>query len=290
MAQKRCLTIQDYSCLGRCSLTVALPTISSCGIETVGIPSAVLSNHTAFPSWTYHDLTGELQATVDKWAGFKNHFDAIYTGYLGNNQVGIVQGIVEKLKDQNTLVLVDPAFAESGRIYPGFDQAHVSAMRKLVSQADVIVPNFTEACFLVGERYPGESYDELFANRLLEELAALGPKKVVITGVTLKRGNIGAIYMDMTSSERFGAYGATAFPDRFHGCGDLFASALVSCLIYNISLLSSIKIAHAFVHRSMAETIKDKENGALYGAEFEKVLPSLYKDIMTSIRKSGVDE
>ena len=290
MSQKRCLTIQDYSCLGRCSLSVAIPTISACGIEAVGIPTAVLSNHTAFPEWTYQDLTDKMLPTVEKWMPYKHHFDGIYTGYLGNNQIPVVLDIIEKLRDRATTVFVDPAFADSGRIYPGFDQSHVSAMRKLITKADIILPNLTEACFLVGERYPGDNFDELFVNRLLQELAALGPKKIIITGVSLNPGNVGCVFFDLQSTQRFGKYGSTAYPEKFHGGGDLFASAFVSCMILGIPLEQSMKIAHNYVHRAMGESVKDNDNGLYYGPEFEKAIPSLYRDLSSGLRKVNSDE
>lgn len=273
MKQKRLLTIQDYSCLGRCSLTVALPVVSACGIECVGIPTAVLSNHTAgFTSWTYADLTDKMMPTVDHWMDYRHDFDAIYTGYLATNQVPIVLDIVTRLKREGTLFLVDPAFADSGKIYPGFGREHVAAMRRLVSSSDITVPNRTEACFLCGRPYKEECTPEE-AKELLLSLTDLGPRMAVLSGLTFEKGTVGCLYYDK-AEKAFGSYFTPSYTGTYHGTGDLFASALVSSLLKGFTLGEAVKIAHDLVHLSIQKTLEDMEPNLCYGVEFEKAIPA----------------
>ena len=158
---KRVLTIQDISCVGKCSLTVALPIISAFGIETAILPTAVLSTHTMFKNFTFKDLTDELEKISDHWKKEQIGFDAIYTGYLGSfEQIDLVCEIVNILRDENTLVIVDPVMADNGKLYPGFTEEFAKEMAKLCSKADIILPNMTEASFMLGIPYPGTDYDE----------------------------------------------------------------------------------------------------------------------------------
>lgn len=264
--QKRILTIQDYSALGRCSLTVALPIISSMQIETVGLPTAILSNHTAFPSFDFVDLTSSMESFVSKWDGFNNLFDTIYTGYLAKGQADIVLNIIKKLKKENTKILIDPAFADSGKLYPGFDLDHVNDMKKLISISDYIVPNLSEACFLTDTEYDLSNLN--LNNIVIDKLLANGAKNVILTGVR-KDNKVGSLFK--SKQENF-FYGSIDLHTKFHGTGDVFASALASCLTLSLSNQEAIKTAHDFVTLAMEKTIEDKVNGILYGPEFEKAL------------------
>ena len=85
MPYRKLLTIQDISCVGQCSLTVALPILSAAGMETCILPSAVLSTHTAgFSGFTVRDLTGDMPGIAAHWKKENIRFDAVYTGYLGS--------------------------------------------------------------------------------------------------------------------------------------------------------------------------------------------------------------
>lgn len=274
--QKRCLTIQDYSCLGRCSLTVALPVLSAAGIEACGIPTAVLSNHTAgFKSWTYADLTDYINPTVDHWKDYRHHFDAIYTGYLGTNQVSIISSIIDKLKAKDTVVIVDPACADNGKLYPGFSSEHITAMKRLIKRSDIILPNLTEATLLADETYSAD-YDELMIKHLLMKLSRLGPKQVVISGLSFTPNTIGCYSYD-ADEDVFDYYQTEAYPGTYHGTGDLFASTFVASILNGFDMKGAVRIAHDIVHQAIAETIEDEgENPEIYyGVEFEKALPTL---------------
>ena len=193
MAYKRILTIQDISCVGQCSLTVALPIISACGIETCVLPSAVLSTHTAgFTGYTFRDLTDDMPAIRDHWVREGITFDAIYTGYLGSTrQIDMVAHIFDTLCPEGKKI-VDPAMADHGKCYSGFDEKYVRAMERLCRKADMILPNITEACFLTGQEYRSE-YDAAYIEELLQKLSGLGAKTVVLTGVSYEAGKIGVI-------------------------------------------------------------------------------------------------
>lgn len=284
MKQKRVLTIQDYSCLGRCSLTEYLPVVSSCGIECVGIPTAVLSNHTAgFRSWTYADLTEYLLPTIDHWEDYNHFFDAISSGYLGTDQVDIVSQIFRRLKTEKTILLVDPAFADSGRLYPGFTKEHIDKMRTLLSLADVTLPNLTEACLLTDTPYR-EDFSLPEIDRMMEKLSSFGPKEVVISGLSLAKGKVGCRILD-SRTKTFSTYQTKSYPGQYHGTGDLFASSFLSARILGLGLSSSVEVAHDFVHRSIKETIEEGKPELYYGVEFEKALPYLVRKIKNQLSK-----
>lgn len=174
---KRILTIQDISCVGKCSLTVALPIISAVGVETSIIPTAVLSTHTMFKGFTCKDLDDQILPIARHWKEEGLTFDAFYTGYLANAaQVDKVISVIEDLKQDGNYVIIDPAMADNGRLYPAFDSDFPKEMAKLCAMADIVLPNITEACLLTDTPYRGE-YDEAFAKKVMSDLAALGAKK-----------------------------------------------------------------------------------------------------------------
>ena len=179
---KRVLTMQDISCLGQCSLTVALPIISACGIETVILPSAVLSTHTggSFKNYTFHDLTDDIPGILKHWKQEGFRFDCLYTGYLGNiRQINLVEEIRKELLTDDAPCIIDPAMADFGKLYTGFDTAYVHKMKELCGQADVLLPNLTEAAFLTGLPYRTRM-SEAEVHVLLKGLAALGSKHIIL--------------------------------------------------------------------------------------------------------------
>lgn len=280
--QKRVLTIQDFSCMGRCSLTVALPTLSCSGVECVCLPTAILSNHTMFRSWTYTDLTDDLEKMVGKWMPYNHSFDCIYTGYLSNRQVKTIIDLVSLLKEKKTMVFVDPAMADNGQLYHGFDFEHVESMKKLISMADYIKPNLTEACLLAGVDYPMTETEvgDGFYTMLFERLSGLGMKHIIITGQEIKKGYVADLFYDCLTKKE-SRYVTEMYPGKFHGTGDLFSSSLVGCLMNGIPLAESVRIAHDFLHKTIRNTIDENLDGTVYGAVFE---PALF-DLMEEIRK-----
>lgn len=270
---KRIVTIQDISCVGKCSLTVALPIISACGIETAVIPTAMLSVHTAFPHFTFHDLTKEMLPTVKDWQQHKMTFDAIYTGYLGSvEQIEHVVEIIDTFSTEENLVVVDPVMGDNGKLYTGFTMAFAEKMASLCRKADVIVPNLTEATALLGLPYT-DTYNEAYLKDIAFRLSEFGTKQVVLTGVTLDDGTIGVMAYDCVS-DTYIRYGTPRVSRVFHGTGDTFASVLTGALTREIPLEKALKLAVDFTALSIEKTINDS-SANWYGVNFEQALPWL---------------
>ena len=273
---KRIITIQDVSCLGKCSLTVALPIISAMGVETAIIPTAVLSTHTQFSGFTFHDLTDEMDPIKDHWKkeGFK--FDAIYTGYLGSDrQIQIVSDYFDTFKSEGTVIVMDPAMADNGKLYAGFDEAFSKKMATLCAKADIILPNISEACFMLGEEYPGEDADETTVKALIEKLTGLGARYSVITGTTFADGTFGFTGFDAETKEFF-SYGTKKVNWKSHGTGDIFASAVTGALMNGFSVYDSLKIAADYSCACIQNTYDDPEK-VDYAVNFEAEIPYLLK-------------
>lgn len=270
MKDKRVLTIQDISCVGQCSLTVALPIISACGIETGILPSSVLSNHTAgFSAWTFFDLTNEMPNILAQWKKEKVDFDAFYTGYVSKAQIPVILSIMEQVARPGALRIVDPVMGDNGKLYAGFGEDFPMEMRRLCKGADVILPNMTEALLLLGMPYT-ETYDEAFVIDVLKKLHQLGAKNVVLTGVSYEKGKLGVACFDGSDVKYY-------FTDRIdvamHGTGDVYASSFTGALMRGHSILEAASIAADFVVETIKQTMPDPDHW--YGVKFEKALPYL---------------
>ncbi len=273
--QKKVLAINDISCIGRCSLTVALPIISSVGIECSILPTAILSTHTGgFLGYTFLDFTAEMKKVSSHWLSLNRTFDAIYTGFLGSTeQVEVVKEIVEKFKNKN-LIIVDPAMADNGELYKLFNNNFPNEMKKLCLIADVIIPNITEACLLTNYQYQKDNHSDEYIDGLLQALLNQGMKNIVLTGVSKQNGQIGAICYNYDTKEKY-YYDQEIIPGYYHGTGDVFASVLSACLVKNKTIEESTKIAVDITVASIKETIKYKNIDIKYGVCFEEVLPLL---------------
>ncbi len=270
--QKKIATINDISCIGKCSLTVALPMLSAAGLETCPIPTAVLSTHTGdFTGYTFHDLTGELGPIFNHWKTLDRKFDAILSGYLGSfDQLKFTEDFIDYY---NAFTLVDPVMGDHGVLYKGFDFNFVSGMKNLCKKADLIVPNITEACFLTDTPYLGEVQTKEQLNDLLEKLYSLTKGNVVLTGVSFEKGKIGVA----TITEKGINYTFSKNYDvSFHGTGDVFACALLSALMQGFSLEKSAEIAVKFVVICIKKTIKTTGNKH-YGVNFELCIKDFLK-------------
>ncbi len=274
---KRCVTIQDISCFGKCSITVALPVISAMGIECAIIPTAVLSTHTGgFKGFTFRDLSEDIPAICDHWKNENICFDGVYTGYLGSpEQAQQIENFVDKFNPP--LVFVDPVMADNGVLYAGFDETIVDAMRKLCARADIIVPNLTEAAFLLGEKFvrPGE-YDKAYIEAFLKRLAGLGAKKVALTGIIYDGEHQGAVAYDSESGEFF-EYFRENLPISCHGTGDVYSSTMFGAMLLGKSLEESLRIAVDNTVNCIKRTMGDKSHW--YGVKFEECIPELIKMI-----------
>lgn len=274
MDYKRVLTIQDISCFGQCSLTVALPILSVCGAETVILPSAVLSTHTCgFTGFTVRDLTSDIPDIAAHWEKEGIRFDVFYTGYLGSTeQIGYVKDIFARLPKEGALTVVDPAMADGGKLYPAFDADYVENMKTLVDGADFVVPNVTEACFLTGMEYKEAPYDKEYIEALEKGLADLGAKTVILTGVSYREGFTGvSVYKN--GKEEY--YEHELMPQGSHGTGDIFASAFTGALTCGKTPFDSARIAADYTLLCIKASQGDESHR--YGAKFEPQLVELAK-------------
>jgi pyridoxine kinase len=272
---KRIVTIQDISCVGKCSLTVALPIISAMGVETAILPTAVLSTHTMFSGFTCKDMTDQILPIAEHWKKEEFAFDAIYTGYLGSfEQIEIVSKLFDEFKTDSNLIIVDPVMADNGKLYPAFDEAYAKENAKLCGKADLIVPNLTEASFLTGMPYQTK-YDRKYITDLLDALAQLGPKYVALTGVSFEEGKIGVMGLNTVTGESFEYY-TEHVPVSYHGTGDIFSSVVVGALTRGKSLPEAFRIACDYTKETIAYTFRTSGAGT-YGVDFEVTLADLVK-------------
>ncbi len=273
MSYPKILTIQDISCVGQCSLTVALPILSAAGAETCILPSAVLSTHTAgFTGFTVRDLTGDIPAIAAHWRREKISFDAVYTGYLGSTeQIAYVRDIFDTLLKPGGLTIVDPAMADNGKLYPAFDGAYVEAMKTLAFGADIILPNITEACFLTGTEYR-ESYDEAYIAALLDSLTAAGAKTIVLTGVGYAPDKTGVVVREGAETRY---YEHRKIAKGCHGTGDVYASAFVGALMNGQDAYDAAVLAADYTVACIEVTQGDPEHW--YGVKFELELPKFIR-------------
>ncbi len=271
MNYTRILTIQDISCVGQCSMTVALPILSACGQETCILPSAVLSTHTggfSFPA--IQDLTDLFPRAMAHWQQEGIAFDAVYTGYLGSVElIERTEQIISAMVLSGGKVVVDPAMADNGKLYTGFDHAYAKAMGQLFAKADVVLPNVTEAAILTGMEYR-ETYDEAYILELVDRLHKLGAKNVVLTGVGYEPGQTGVLISE--NGVRF-HYRHPRLVKSFHGTGDIYASAFMGCWMGGKSMVEAASIAADYACKCIEQTMDDDAHW--YGTKFETALPWL---------------
>ena len=272
---KRVLTVQDISCLGKCSLTIALPVLSVLGSETVILPTAVLSTHTMFKGFTCKDLSDQIEPIKQHWLKEGITFDAIYTGYLGSiAQIDQMKELFRAFRREGMFVFVDPVMADNGRLYAAFNMAYAEKNKELCAEADIIVPNITEAALMTGMDYR-ETYDESYILALLSGLRELGAKLSVITGVSLEKGKIGAMGIDRETGETW-CYQNRRIDASYHGTGDLFASTFVGELLRGKDWKNAMRIAADYTAHTIEVTLKNPKE-PWYGVDFETTLPDLLK-------------
>ena len=279
---KRIITLQDISCVGRCSITVALPVISAMGVECGILPTAVLSTHTMFKTFTCKDLSDQISPIADAWEKEQITFDGIYTGYLASaEQCGQVCGFFDRFASSENLVLVDPAMADNGKLYSAFDESFPAAMAKVCAKADIILPNITEAALLTGMPYKTE-YDENYIHELLEKLLQLGCKTAVLTGVSYDPEHLGIVYLNR-DGQSF-SYFTRRCATSYHGTGDLYSSTVLGGLMRGLSLGDSLSLAADFVVACIEATARSS-NARWYGVEFESQIPALCEMLRGRLEK-----
>lgn len=268
MSYKRILTIQDISCIGQCSMTVALPILSACAHEVCILPSAVLSTHTGgFGKPAVRNLTQAMPEIRQHWHSQGITFDVIYTGYLGSTDAIEYAGqIMDTMLAPGGKIIVDPAMADHGKLYSGFDEAYADAMGRLCERADVMLPNITEAAMMTGLPYR-ERFDEAYVRELLDRL---GGRDVVLTGVGFAAGETGAA---LRTENRVEFYHHNKIGRSYHGTGDIFASAFTGALASGKTMGEAVRIAEDFTCRCIENTFRDPAHW--YGVKFETALPDL---------------
>ena len=273
----RVLAINDISCVGKCSLTVALPVVSACGVTCDVLPTALLSTHTGgFEGYTFRDLSDEIPAVLKHWESLGLTFDFMYSGYLGNvSQIETVREINRRFLKRNGKFIVVPVMGDGGKLYAHFDFHFVEKMRVLCEEADFILPNVTEACLLAGENYP-LSIERLPAEKIVGILRSPHTCPIV-TGV--EEGEENAVYYgEANGVSRYALPHAKGF---FHGAGDVFAAAFTGCLARGKSKKKAIELAANFTTAAIFRTAKaggDSRYGLLFEEEIFNFLKELAED------------
>lgn len=268
---KRIASIQDFSCIGSCSQTIALPVLSAMGVECAALPTALLSAHTAFDGFVSLDLTPQLPAIMAHWRAMHLRFDAVYTGYLASaGQVGLVGALLDGMDERPALTLIDPVMGDNGALYAGFSDSFPQAMRALCGRADVLTPNVTEACLLTGTAY-SPVQDAAQTRRLLERLLELGCRAAVLTGLRVDGDMaVAALQRDGTGTLVRTSY----IPEVFHGTGDLFASTCAGALVQGAPLERAVRLAADYVALTLRRTVQAPDR-RWYGVNFQETLPEL---------------
>ena len=273
---KRVVTMQDLSCLGRCSLTVIHPTISAMGVECAVLPTALLSTHTAFPAPAVTDLSGFTRPILDHWETIGAKFDGILTGYLANeDQMALALELIDRFGD-NAVVVQDPAMGDHGRLYSGIGPEMVDLHRRLCAQADLVLPNLTEGAMLAGIAYQDRT-DREFCQQIAAELLKTSAKAVLLTGYSPTPDTVGFYYCDGVTEF---AHAGPKIPRSCHGTGDLFAAVTMGGMMRGLSAPEAGALAAAFIHRAIAKTGKN----CRFGVEFEEELGWLFRQCRKPIR------
>ena len=256
MAVPKVAAIHDLSGLGKCSLTAAIPILSVCGVQAVPLATAVLSNQTAFEQYTGVDLSDYLPMIADQWQRMDLKLDGIFTGYLsGVQQVEWVSGFLERFRRQDTLVLVDPVLGDGGVYYRGFGEEMRCAMRGLCKQADIITPNLTEALLLLGKDAKQQQVSPETAQGYARELAKLGPKTVIITGIGQEE-TVWNVGYD-TGEDREFLVGNRRIGEGYSGTGDILSSVVCGCMVRGESAHTALERATRLLEVSIAEAVAD---------------------------------
>ena len=256
MKTKRVLAVHDLCSFGRCSLTAAIPVISAMGMQVCPLPTAFFSNNLTYGEFTFHDFTDKMTGFMDRWEKLGFRYDAVYSGFLASvEQIEVVRDAARRFAShEESLVVVDPAMGDDGKLYPVFGPEYVEAMRTLVKEATLITPNFTEACFLLGEPCGTEVPSSEALRAMTEKLAALGAKQVVITSVPAGENEIKVVSFDSVTGE-YAERTTPRIPFTTCGTGDLFTSVVTGSLLRGETLAAASALAMRFVSRVMEFTL-----------------------------------
>jgi len=269
---KKCAVINDFSGFGRCSIAVALPVLSAMRVQPCALPTAILSNHTGYPSYYFDSYTDKMRPYADEWKKLDLEFDTIFSGFLGcSEQIDIVLKFFDDFKQEQNIIIVDPVMADNGKVYSTYSQELCQKMKSLAERADIITPNVTEACILAGEKYVGEDISEEFAKKLADILSG-GKRSVIITGIT--RGDSITTFVFDRESGSYYNVNTRRIKESYPGTGDLFASVLCGAVTNGSSLLEATQFAAKFVEETTEYTSRfdtDHNDGISFEPFLEKL-------------------
>lgn len=282
---KRVITINDISGIGKCSLTTALPIISAAGLECNPIPTAVLSTQTGdINGYTCRDLSGDLDAYINHWNEIGVKADAIYSGYLNSTeQIVYVEKAIEIFSKEDTLVLVDPAMADFGKLYTGFDENFVEEMVILCKKADIITPNITEAYYLLRTKYPEielKTYTDFlnslefidYIKSICKNLSNFSKRWILLTGVEISKDTMVTFLYDKSKPDsKVKSISVDRVPGTYYGTGDIFAAIIVSFLTNGENMVSAVSFALDFLHCAIEQT-HNEGTDTRFGICFENYL------------------
>ncbi|MDO4324096.1 MAG: pyridoxamine kinase [Lachnospiraceae bacterium] len=270
--QKKIAVINDFSGFGRCSIAVALPVISAMGIQCCPVPTSIFSNHTGFESFFFEDYTDRMQPYIEEWKKLGLSFSGISSGFLGSKeQIQIVIRFFQDFGTADNIIVVDPVMGDYGKTYSTYTPELCEEMKKLVSYADILTPNLTEACILTDTPYHDEKWRMQEITALAEKLSAMGPEKVVITGIVqgdfianfcYEKGRPGKI----RRTHRVGTQRC--------GTGDIFAAIIAADAVNGVPFQDSVRKASLFIKRCMEKSV-EMELPLTDGVCFEEVLHTL---------------
>ena len=269
--QKRILAVHDISCIGRCSITVALPMLSAAGLETSILPTSILSTHTGgLKGYTYRDLLEDVDPMMDHWKSIGVQFDGIFTGWLGTHRhIQKMHRLLDMFAETSPRVMIDPVMGDNGRLYATLDEDYVREMRSFCKRAHLMLPNLTEAALLTDTEYPSQGYDRSYIEDMLKRLCDMGCETVVLTGVSLEPGRIGAAAMDKEGNAFY--WDSPYVQGCWHGAGDVFASALLAADVKGKSIEDALRLAVDFTARCIRRTC-DAGTDERLGLQFEPEL------------------
>ena len=279
---KKVVAVHDLSGVGRVSLTIVIPILSSMGFQVCPLPTAVLSSHTQYPNFSFLDLTEEMPKIISEWKKLGMQFDAFYTGYLGSpRQIQIVSDFIDDFRQPDGLVVVDPVLGDNGRLYTNFDESMIREMRHLAAKADVITPNLTELFYLMDKPYKADNTDEELKS-YLRLLSDAGPQVVIITSVPVHgESHKTSVYAYNRVGDRYWKITCPYLPAHYPGTGDTFTSVITGALLQGDSLPIALDRATQFILQGIRATFGyeyDNREGIL----LEKVLHNLDMPIQSA--------
>ena len=279
---KKILIANDLPGIGKVALAPAIPIFACCQIETMLLPTVLLSSHTGgFKNIAIAEQTEFMRQSLKQWQELGLKSDAVLTGYFRNSeQIELMVDTIEKLPE-STQVFVDPIIADNGKLYSGFTAEHVGAMRKLIQKADVIYPNITEACLLTDTPYPTEKITINFTRELAKKLALLGPKYVIITGCPNSEEFTGAQLYSKETDSFFDFY-KTKYPHHFYGTGDTLAALATACILQGMSIEDALAFTLQFIDEVLQLSSQQPEQ-IPFGLPIEKKLGILTTKFNTEV-------